>query len=142
MKMFLITHSHRHGVDAFMLMAEEEPTIEQVVKACDLDYEPDREETIDISETIFIRVIEGDKVVGKIDVVSDNCLHAEIVNMRAAAAEGYKNNKEALDPGMRAGLEKCGQLDRIHTVGEYYGSMKICEALLRKCGCGMWRKVT
>jgi len=142
MKLFLVMHHHRHGVDAFLIMAEKEPEIDDLVKACDLDYEPIREdENLEISEVDFIRVIEKDKVVTQMDVVSDACLHAEIVRMQQDAERNEGHFRAALDPGIKEALSKQGQISMVESAGIYSGIHKACSMLLRKCSCGIWRKI-
>lgn len=142
MKLFLVMHRNRHDVDAFTIMSEDLPTIEDMVKACDLDYEPDREdENIEISEITSIRVIEKDKVVVEIEVISDSCLHAEIVAMKTAAERQEGHDMAALDPGMKEALKTGGQISMMHSAGRYAGARMACAKLLQKCSCGMWRKV-
>jgi hypothetical protein len=45
---YVIVHSHRHGHDTFVVLSDHEPSEEEVVKACDIDFEPDEDEYIDI----------------------------------------------------------------------------------------------
>jgi len=48
--LYAVCHTHRHGTSAFLVRADHFPTEEEVVKACGIDYEPERDETIEISE--------------------------------------------------------------------------------------------
>jgi len=58
MRFFLVTHQHRHGVDAFLVKSEDRPTIDRIVNAFDdLDYEEDRGEVIEIKEQTEIPTI-------------------------------------------------------------------------------------
>ena len=141
MKLFLVMHHHRHGVDAFLIMSEWEPMIKDLVMACDLDYEPDRDENIEFLEVDHIQVVEKDKVVAKVDVVSDACLHTEIVKMKEAAEKQEGHDTASLDPGMKAALQTGGQISIVYSAGRYAGARMVCAKLLQKCSCGMWRKV-
>ena len=54
--LWIITHEHRHGISAYLLRSDHEPSTDEVVRALDLDYEPHRpEESIEI-----IQVEESD----------------------------------------------------------------------------------
>jgi hypothetical protein len=46
MKYFIVIHSHRHGISSYLIQCDHIPTLEEVIKACDLedDYEPDRDD--------------------------------------------------------------------------------------------------
>ena len=46
--LWIITHSHRHGTDAWAVSSEAEPTETQLVRCLEIDYEPSREEFIEI----------------------------------------------------------------------------------------------
>lgn len=48
MNLYLIGHTHRHGTSIEMVLAETMPTIEEVVEKLNLNYEPDRDEEIQI----------------------------------------------------------------------------------------------
>jgi len=45
--LFLCIHRHEEGPSIYPISADKMPTIEQAVKALDIDYEPDRGEDID-----------------------------------------------------------------------------------------------
>ena len=55
-KPYVAVHTHRHGVNTYHCMAEEEPSEEQMIKLFDIDFEPDREEEILITE-IYMKEI-------------------------------------------------------------------------------------
>lgn len=48
MKIYMVLHCHRHGVSRYLLKAVREPTKSEVIAFLDIDYEPDREESIEI----------------------------------------------------------------------------------------------
>lgn len=48
MKLFVVMHSHQYGVDWHFCKCAKEPKVKQVVERLDIDYEPEREETIEI----------------------------------------------------------------------------------------------
>lgn len=48
MMLFSIIHEHRHGVSTDVVTCDRWPTKDEVVAACNLDYEPDMDETIEI----------------------------------------------------------------------------------------------
>lgn len=41
-------HTHRHGMDIYPFTSDTEPNNEAIIAACDIEFEPDREEYIDI----------------------------------------------------------------------------------------------
>jgi len=50
---FVVTHSHRHGVTTGLIIGEKgqnKPTPAQVIKLLQLDFEPDREEFVEVTE--------------------------------------------------------------------------------------------
>lgn len=55
MDTYIITHTHRHGVDTFLVHADFFPEIEEVVSSLGIDFEPDRGEDI-----VIDTLIEGD----------------------------------------------------------------------------------
>jgi hypothetical protein len=46
--LWLVLHTHRHGTSTFMVRHSAQPEQEPVVAALGIDYEPDREECIEI----------------------------------------------------------------------------------------------
>jgi hypothetical protein len=46
--LWVAVHHHRHGTDAFLFRTDHEPELEEVVTKCKIDFEPEREEYIDI----------------------------------------------------------------------------------------------
>jgi hypothetical protein len=42
MKTYTVIYTHRHGVDSMSVRCDRFPTEEEVVKALDLEYEPER----------------------------------------------------------------------------------------------------
>lgn len=49
-RLFQVTHSHRHGISTYLVMADKEPSEEALIKALEIDYEPEREETLEVEE--------------------------------------------------------------------------------------------
>lgn len=47
MKVWIVIYEHRHGVDAWPVFSEEQPTDEEVIAGLD-DWEPEKGETIEI----------------------------------------------------------------------------------------------
>lgn len=48
LSLYAVIHSHRYGTTAYLVRSTKQPTEEQVVEACDIQFEPEREEHIDI----------------------------------------------------------------------------------------------
>jgi hypothetical protein len=62
--LWTILHSHRHGTDVWIASAEVEPTGTQVVRCLGIDFEPDREECLEIHRVDKISSLdwqEGDE---------------------------------------------------------------------------------
>lgn len=53
-RLFQVTHSHRHGMSTYLVMADKEPSEEALIKALEIDYEPEREETLEVEEVTQI----------------------------------------------------------------------------------------
>ena len=51
MKNYIIIHRHKYGSSVYLGEAETLPTEKQVVKTFDIDFEPDKEEYIEIFES-------------------------------------------------------------------------------------------
>lgn len=50
MNLYIVIHEHRFGVSPFLVQCDHWPTQEEVINACDIDFESDREdESIEIS---------------------------------------------------------------------------------------------
>lgn len=47
-RLYVVTHEHRFGTSAYIVWANHCPTEQEVVTALDIDFEPDRAETISI----------------------------------------------------------------------------------------------
>lgn len=47
-KLWIVVHTHRFGTSTYLVRAKRCPSIKRVVKKCEIDYEPDREESIEI----------------------------------------------------------------------------------------------
>ena len=49
-QLFIAIHSHRHGLTLYPVLSAHLPSQEEIIKLWDVDFEPDRDETIDIEE--------------------------------------------------------------------------------------------
>jgi len=49
MDLYAITHTHRHGTDVYVVRCNHEPDEDELIKALDIDFEPDREEWLGVS---------------------------------------------------------------------------------------------
>lgn len=56
----IITHTHRHGTSNYFVnfVGKGHLTEKKVIKACDIDFEPDREEYIDIEKVDESEIVE------------------------------------------------------------------------------------
>jgi len=45
---FMVTHYHRYGSSEFFVACDHVPSEEEIIKYCDICYEEDRSESIDI----------------------------------------------------------------------------------------------
>ena len=59
MQVYLALHHHRHGVDGYVLRCKTMPTTEEIIAHLDDDYEPDRDESI---EVLPCTVIDFDQI--------------------------------------------------------------------------------
>jgi len=50
MRLFIVTFSHEYGTDAWLVRSHKKPTIEQVVKRFDVDFEEEKNESIGIDD--------------------------------------------------------------------------------------------
>lgn len=50
MTVYVVLHTHRFGTSVYLVRSPYPPTEDDVVATLQLDFEPDREEQIDISE--------------------------------------------------------------------------------------------
>lgn len=53
---YAVEHTHRHGTSVYVVQHTEHPSNEQVVEACDIDYEPDDDESIVVSLSEITRI--------------------------------------------------------------------------------------
>ena len=51
MQKYILVHHHRFGISTYLVQSESFPIEDKVVKKCHIDFEPDLEEYIDITET-------------------------------------------------------------------------------------------
>ena len=56
-ELYIISYSHRHGVDTWLVRADHEPTEEEIITASLLDFEPDNE-YIDIIRVTKYNTVE------------------------------------------------------------------------------------
>lgn len=63
--LYVVTHTHRHGSSMYHFWAKEKPAVEHVLKALDIDYEPDLYEEIevDLVEIDALPCLEGAQIV-------------------------------------------------------------------------------
>lgn len=47
-RLYTVTHHHRHGNSTYLVYCKDLPSEQEVIKYCKIDFEPDREEYIDI----------------------------------------------------------------------------------------------
>lgn len=47
---YFVLHSHRHGQSNYIVECSHYPSEEEVIEHCNIDFEPLKEETIEISE--------------------------------------------------------------------------------------------
>ena len=50
MARFIVIHEHDHGTTSYLVEYEKEPTISQLVRCLDLDFEPSKGESITIGD--------------------------------------------------------------------------------------------
>jgi hypothetical protein len=50
MSLFIAIHTYKYGTETYLVEAKREPSLSQVIRACDIDFEPDREEYLEICE--------------------------------------------------------------------------------------------
>jgi hypothetical protein len=55
LKLYTVVHEHRFGVDCYLTKWSTTPTLRQVIRCCDIDYEPE------MSESITIGQLDGDE---------------------------------------------------------------------------------
>ena len=53
---YVVEHTHRHGTSVFVVQSDHYPSEEEVVYACNIDFEPDAEETIEITLSGIARI--------------------------------------------------------------------------------------
>ena len=70
---YAITHTHRHGVDTYTVRCHREPTVEDVVEALGIDYEPDMEEEIVIDRIRHIHEIKDVPVAAVKPWIEESC---------------------------------------------------------------------
>lgn len=58
---YIILHNHRFGTTAYVVKASKLPTEKEVVKALGIDFEPDREEYIEIQLSEITVLINNKK---------------------------------------------------------------------------------
>ncbi len=49
MSLYIVTHAHEYGVDAHLVSSDEEPTEKQIVRELDINFEPSKSETLEIT---------------------------------------------------------------------------------------------
>lgn len=49
-KLFVVLHTHRHGISMYPVRASKKPTDKELIKKFEIDFEPDREEFIEVEE--------------------------------------------------------------------------------------------
>lgn len=58
--LFVVIHEHRFGVSTYLVRSERRPSETRVIEACEIDFEPMREEVITIAEVDDGEVVEID----------------------------------------------------------------------------------
>ncbi len=58
--LYTVRHSHRHGESTYVIKSDHLPTQEEVIEKLDIDFEPDREEFIEIDGPMKIDTIKED----------------------------------------------------------------------------------
>ena len=58
MDLYVIIHHHRHGVTTYLVRSDHIPGEDEVIRECDIDFEPDREEYIDIEQCDDIKELQ------------------------------------------------------------------------------------
>jgi hypothetical protein len=58
--LYLVTHTHHHGVSTYFIKAATEPDEDQIVADLDIDFEPDRDEYLDIEPVTCLYNYEED----------------------------------------------------------------------------------
>ncbi len=48
MDTYCVTHEHRHGVSNYVVTCVRVPTLEEVIDACSIDYEPEESEVLEV----------------------------------------------------------------------------------------------
>lgn len=49
-RLWLLTHSHRQGISHYPIVAKSKPNPHRMVKRLGIDFEPDRDENVEIEE--------------------------------------------------------------------------------------------
>ena len=72
LKPFVVTHMHRFGSSAYLLWAPEQPTEEQAALVLDSDYEPERQEGLEIEANLSLDELCGVAVASRLDAIMES----------------------------------------------------------------------
>jgi hypothetical protein len=50
MSLYIVTHVHEYGATSYLVSSEQYPTVKQLVRELDLDFEPSKSETLEIAQ--------------------------------------------------------------------------------------------
>jgi hypothetical protein len=50
MSLYIVTHLHEYGATSYLVSSEQHPTAKQVVRELELDFEPSKLETLEITQ--------------------------------------------------------------------------------------------
>jgi hypothetical protein len=48
MSKYIVVHSHEYGISTFIVESEKSPTVRQLIRCLDLNFEPDKSEQIQV----------------------------------------------------------------------------------------------
>lgn len=56
--LYSVIHNHNYGSSNYLVRCSHFPTEEEVIEHCNIDYEPNRGETIDIADVNLAEIID------------------------------------------------------------------------------------
>ena len=56
-QLYILVHNHKYGISTYPVLSNHFPTVEEIVKIWKIDFEPDREEWVNVEEAEEVRII-------------------------------------------------------------------------------------
>jgi hypothetical protein len=80
LKPFTVTHHHSYGASTYVLWAETQPSEDEAEAVLDAEFEPDRDETLEIEDNFTLEEMTGVATTSRLQDIQESFEPAEHVN--------------------------------------------------------------